>query len=112
MERLDPALNAIVQKDAASAWRAAASSDPREPNPNPRAIEVKGKQRPISIRCRGPASSLVPLCRPPSLRRCFGGLPRGVQSIAGDFEDRTAIACDAMLETRGGGFQTPPMASP
>jgi Amidase len=29
MERLDPALNAIVQKDAASAWRAAASSDAR-----------------------------------------------------------------------------------
>jgi hypothetical protein len=29
MERLDPALNAIVQKDAASAWRAAATSDAR-----------------------------------------------------------------------------------
>jgi len=40
------------------------------------------------------------------------GLLRGVQSIAGNFEDRTAIACAAMLKTRGGGFQAPPMASP
>lgn len=29
IERLDPALNAIVQKDAASAWRAACNSDAR-----------------------------------------------------------------------------------
>ena len=29
MERLDPALNAIVQKDAASAWRGANDSDAR-----------------------------------------------------------------------------------
>jgi hypothetical protein len=40
------------------------------------------------------------------------GLPRGVQSIAWDFEDLAAIACAAMLEIRGGGFQTPKMASP
>jgi hypothetical protein len=33
LERLDPALNAIVQKDAASAWRAAASSDARVARP-------------------------------------------------------------------------------
>ncbi|PNE10156.1 MAG: hypothetical protein CR217_15880 [Beijerinckiaceae bacterium] len=71
MERLDPALNAIVQKDAASARRAAASSDPRELNPNPRAIEVNGKQRPYFNPMLGPASPLVPLCRPPSPRRCL-----------------------------------------
>ncbi|HEX3497362.1 MAG TPA: hypothetical protein VHT02_09380 [Methylocella sp.] len=40
------------------------------------------------------------------------GLLRSVQGIAGDFEDRTAIACAAMLETPGGGFQAPPMVSP
>jgi amidase len=39
------------------------------------------------------------------------GLPRGVQSIAGDFEDRTAIACPRSKHAAGG-FQTPPMASP
>jgi hypothetical protein len=39
-------------------------------------------------------------------------LLRGVQSIAGDFEDRTAIACATMLETLGGGFQALPMVSP
>jgi amidase len=40
------------------------------------------------------------------------GLPRGVQIIAATFEDRTAIACAAMLETLGASFKAPPMASP
>ncbi len=40
------------------------------------------------------------------------GLPRGVKIIAASFEDHTAIAYAAMLETPGGGFQAPPMASP
>jgi len=40
------------------------------------------------------------------------GKQRPYFGIAGDFEDLTAIAYAAMLESRGGGFQTPPMASP
>jgi Asp-tRNA(Asn)/Glu-tRNA(Gln) amidotransferase A subunit family amidase len=40
------------------------------------------------------------------------GLPRGVQIIAASLEDRTAIACAAMLEALGSGFKAPPMASP
>jgi hypothetical protein len=33
------------------------------------------------------------------------GLPRGVQIIAASFEDRTAIACAAMLEALGASFR-------
>jgi Asp-tRNA(Asn)/Glu-tRNA(Gln) amidotransferase A subunit family amidase len=40
------------------------------------------------------------------------GLPRGVQIIAPSFEDRTAIACAAMLEALGATFKAPPSASP
>ena len=40
------------------------------------------------------------------------GLPRGVQIIAASFEDRTAIACAAMLEALGASFRAPPMTSP
>jgi hypothetical protein len=40
------------------------------------------------------------------------GLPRGLQIIAASFEDRTAIACAAMLEALGASFKAPPMASP
>jgi amidase len=85
-----------------------------KPNPNPRAIEVNGKQRPyfnpMPWACLATCAALPAAVAPAMLGA--DGLPRGVQSIAGVFEDRTAIACAAMLETRGGGFQTPPMASP
>jgi amidase len=84
------------------------------PNPNPRAIEVNGKQRPyfnpIPSACLATSAALPAAVAPAMLGA--DGLPRGVQSVAGDFEVRTAIACAAMLETRGGGFHTPPMASP
>ncbi len=39
------------------------------------------------------------------------GLPRGVQIIAASFEDRTAIACAAMIEQLGAGFRAPAMGS-
>jgi amidase len=40
------------------------------------------------------------------------GLPRDVQIIAASCEDRTAIACAAMLEALGASFRAPPMAPP
>jgi amidase len=43
--------------------------------------------------------------------RAADGLPRGVQIIAGAFEDRTAIAVAHMLEESCGGFVAPPMAA-
>lgn len=43
--------------------------------------------------------------------RAADGLPRGVQIIAGAFEDRTAIAVAQMLEESCGGFVAPPMAA-
>ena len=36
----------------------------------------------------------------------------GVQIIAASFEDRTAIACAAMLKAFGASFKAPPTASP
>jgi Asp-tRNA(Asn)/Glu-tRNA(Gln) amidotransferase A subunit family amidase len=39
-------------------------------------------------------------------------LPGGVQIIAASVEDRTAVACAAMLEALGARFKAPPMASP
>jgi len=42
--------------------------------------------------------------------RAADGLPRGVQIIAGAFEDRTAIAVAEMLEDLCGGYSPPPMA--
>ena len=38
------------------------------------------------------------------------GLPRGVQVITAAYEDRTAIAIAAMLESLGGGFRAPPLS--
>ena len=37
---------------------------------------------------------------------------RGVQIVAASFEDRTAVACAAMLEALGASFKAPPMATP
>ena len=42
--------------------------------------------------------------------RAADGLPRGVQIVAGAFEDRTAIAVARMLEDLCGGFVAPPVA--
>jgi amidase len=41
--------------------------------------------------------------------RAADGLPRGVQIVAGAFEDRTAVAVAQMLEDLCGGFVAPPL---
>jgi hypothetical protein len=83
IERLDPALNAIVQRDAASAWRAASASDariargearPLEGNPEllvagPLGLDVLAGPRDPSLS----AESLAPQC---STRFGFIGFAR------------------------------------
>jgi amidase len=85
----------------------------QNPDPHARSIVVNGKQRPyfdpMLWACLATGAG--------SARRGSGdgwpdALPRGVQIIAASFEDRTAIACAAMLEALGARFKAPPMASP
>ena len=64
----------------------------------------------ISIRCRRLASPLARFCAAGALAMLGpDALPRGVQIIAASFEDRTAIACAAMLEALGACFKFPPI---
>ena len=59
----------------------------------------------ISIRCCGLVSPLARFCAAGALAMLGpDALPRGVQIIAASFEDRTAIACAAMLEALGARF--------
>jgi len=48
IERLDPALNAIVHKDAASAWRGANDSDARIARGEARPLEGRSRSRIVS----------------------------------------------------------------
>jgi Asp-tRNA(Asn)/Glu-tRNA(Gln) amidotransferase A subunit family amidase len=74
-------------------------------------ISVTGQKRPyfdlILWACLATGSSLPASIAPVTLGN--DSLPRGVQIIAASFEDRTAIACAAMLEQLGAGFRAPPI---
>lgn len=82
------------------------------PDPHARVIEVNGRQRPyfdlMPWTCLATGAGLPAAVAPVLLAE--DGLPRGVQIIAATHEDRTAIACAAMLEALGSGFKAPPMA--
>jgi amidase len=54
--------------------------------------------------CAGLPATVAPVMLAPD------GLPRGVQIIAANFEDRTAIACAAALEVLGACVKAPPAA--
>ncbi|MFZ0496840.1 MAG: amidase [Methylocella sp.] len=86
----------------------------QKPDPHARSIEVNGNQRPyfdlMLWACLATGAGLPAAVAPAMLG--VDGLPRGVQIIAASFEDRTAIACAAMLEALGASFKAPPMASP
>jgi len=86
----------------------------QKPDPHARSIEVNGNQRPyfdlMLWACLATGAGLPAAVAPAMLGP--DGLPRGVQIIAASFEDRTAIACAAMLEALGASFKAPPMASP
>ncbi len=83
-------------------------------DPHARFIEVNGIQRPyfdlMPWACLATGAGLPAVVAPVMLGE--DGMPRGVQIIAASLEDRTAIACAAMLEALGSGFKAPPMASP
>jgi amidase len=86
----------------------------QKPDPHARSIAVNGNQRPyfdlMLWACLATGAGLPATVAPAMLG--VDGLPRGVQIIAASFEDRTAIACAAMLEALGASFKAPPMASP
>ena len=86
----------------------------QRPDPHARFLEVNGTQRPyfdlMLWACLATGAGLPAAVAPVMLGE--DGLPRGVQIIAASLEDRTAIACAAMLEALGSGFKAPPMASP
>ena len=86
----------------------------QRPDPHARFLEVNGTQRPyfdlMLWACLATGAGLPAAVAPVMLGE--DGLPRGVQIIAASLEDRTAIACAAMLETLGSEFNAPPMASP
>jgi len=86
----------------------------QRPDPHARFLEVNGTQRPyfdlMLWACLATGAGLPAAVAP--VTRGEDGLPRGVQIIAASLEDRTAIACAAMLEALGSGFKAPPMASP
>jgi amidase len=81
-------------------------------DPHARSISVNGHERAYFdlmlwaclASCTGLPAAVAPVMIGPD------GLPRGVQIIAAPFEDRTAIACAAMLESLGACFQAPPAA--
>lgn len=81
-------------------------------DPHGRSIEINGKERPyfdlMLWACLASSAGLPAAVAPVMLGP--DGLPRGVQIIAGQFEDRMAIACAAMLETLGARFQAPAIA--
>jgi amidase len=85
--------------------------DPK-PDPHARFIEVNGILRPyfdlMPWACLATGAGLPAAVAPVMLGK--DGLPRGVQIIAASREDRTAIACAAMLESAGCGFMAPPLA--
>jgi len=87
----------------------------QRPDPHARFLEVNGTQRPyfdlMLWACLATGAGLPAAVAPVMLGE-EDGLPRGVQIIAASLEDRTAIACAAMLEALGSGFKAPPMASP
>jgi len=74
------------------------------PRPYARSVDINGKQRPyfglMLWACLATGAGLPPAAGAPAM---LGPdpLPRGVQIIAASFEDRTAIACAAMLEALG-----------
>ena len=86
----------------------------QRPDPHARFLEVNGTQRPyfdlMLWACLATGAGLPAAVAPVMLGE--DGLPRGVQIIAASLEDRTAIACAAMLETLGSEFKAPPMATP
>lgn len=81
-------------------------------DPHTRTIAVNGEARPYFdlmlwaclASCTGLPAAVAPVAIAPD------GLPRGVQIIAAPFEDKTAIACAAMIEALGAGFRPPTMA--
>ncbi|HUZ90708.1 MAG TPA: amidase [Methylocella sp.] len=83
-------------------------------DPHTRFIMVNGRQRPyfdlMPWACLATGAGLPAAVAPVMLGE--DGLPRGVQIIASSLGDRTAIACAAMLEALGCGFQAPPMTLP
>ena len=87
-----------------SGFQAYNSNNGTQPDPHARSIEVIGKQRPyyglMQWACLATGAGLPAAVAPVMLGP--DGSPRGVQIIAERFEDRTAIACAAMLKTLGG----------
>jgi amidase len=81
------------------------------PDPHAKHISVNGQKKPyfdlMLWACLATGSGLPAAIAPVTLAN--DGLPRGVQIIAASFEDRTAIACAAMLEQLGAGFRAPPI---
>jgi amidase len=81
-------------------------------DPHARFIEVNGILRPyfdlMPWACLATGAGLPAAVAPVMLGE--DGLPRGVQIIAASREDRTTIACAAMLESAGCGFMAAPMA--
>jgi amidase len=79
-----------------------------KPDPHARSIELNDKQRPyfdlMLWACLAGAG--LPAAVAPAILGA-DGLPRGFQIIAASFEDRTTIACAAMLEALGAGFKAP-----
>ncbi|HTV33552.1 MAG TPA: amidase family protein [Methylocella sp.] len=84
------------------------------PNLHARGIEVNGQERPyydlMFWACLATGAGLPSVVAPVLVAP--DGLPRGVQILAAAHEDRTAIACAAMLEGLGLGFKAPPLANP
>jgi amidase len=84
----------------------------QRPDPHARFIEVNGILRPyfdlMPWACLATGAGLPAAVAPVMLGK--DDLPRGVQIIAASHEDRTAIACAAMLESAGCGFRAAPMA--
>ena len=82
-------------------------------DPHARSIEVNGERRPyfdlMLWACLASGGGLPAAAAPVMVGR--DGLPRGVQIIAGPFEDRTAIACALMLERLGARFQSPTLST-
>jgi amidase len=81
-------------------------------DPHARFIDVNDTARPyfdlMPWACLATGAGLPAAVAPVMLGE--DGLPRGVQIIAASREDRTAIACAAMLESAGCRFTPPPMA--
>ena len=77
-----------------------------------RRIEVSGRPKPyydlMLWACLATGAGLPSVVTP--VRIAADGLPRAVQILAAAQEDRTAIACAAMLENLGLCFKAPPLA--